>query len=549
MTRTKTMRSALGASLVLGLGAAALSASPAAAQPSTGDGAYLEVPAGRAFPAGGSSIDSADVTLTGTEADFTVSMVVGSDTYDLRFVPDTTSNTFDQTEAQTNVGPTPTASTAGMTLTRAGSTCTTDPTGSSFNIDNATYGAPGPPFTVLSVALRFTIKCTEDSATSAEGFAYVNQNLGPLGNPAVGEFQSMAPVRLLDTRETTKMGPDSTRDVDITGNSSGVPPTAQAVVLNVTAVNPDTATFLSAYPTGSTRPNVSNLNPRATDTVANLATVKVGTGNSITLYNAVGNTDAVVDVVGFYVADDNAIGGGSRYVSQTPVRKLDTREAPATSMTEGETRTLDLGVTADAAIVNLTVTNPTKGGYLTVFPDGVSTAPLASNLNFVSTQTIANLAIVKLDAGKIKLFNPAGTTDVIVDLLGTFEADAANASAGRYVAIDPVRTYDSRDAGQSKLTPGETRKLNLLWENGKYPFEYVAAAANLTATDTTTAGYFTAFPASESTPPFASNLNWLAGETRPNQVVSGTDDDGFTAFFNAAGQTNMIVDVGGFFTR
>jgi hypothetical protein len=546
MTRTKTMRSALGASLVLGLGAAALSASPAAAQPSTGDGAYLEVPAGRAFPAGNSSIDSANVTLSGTDQGFTVTMVVGSDTYELELTP-RTGTSFGLTDSETTTVATPTADDAAMTLTRTGSLCT-NPTGS-FTIDDAAYSGGGPAFNIDRVALRFTIQCSEDTATSAEGFAYVNQNLGPLGTPAVGEFQSMAPVRLLDTRETTKMGPDSTRDVDITGNSSGVPPTAQAVVLNVTAVNPDTATFLSAYPTGSTRPNVSNLNPRATDTVANLATVKVGTGNSITLYNAVGNTDAVVDVVGFYVADDNAIGGGSRYVSQTPVRKLDTREAPATSMTEGETRTLDLGVTADAAIVNLTVTNPTKGGYLTVFPDGVSTAPLASNLNFVSTQTIANLAIVKLDAGKLKLFNPAGTTDVIVDLLGTFEADAANASAGRYVAIDPVRTYDSRDAGQSKLTPGETRKLNLLWENGKYPFEYVAAAANLTATDTTTAGYFTAFPASESTPPFASNLNWLAGETRPNQIVSGTDDDGFTAFFNAAGQTNMIVDVGGFFTR
>ena len=46
------------------------------------------------------------------------------------------------------------------------------------------------------------------------------------------------------------------------------------------------------------------------------------------------------------------------------------------------------GVPAGAtAVLNLTVTEPTAAGYVTVYPCGID-APLASNLNFSAGQTI-----------------------------------------------------------------------------------------------------------------------------------------------------------------
>jgi hypothetical protein len=76
---------------------------------------------------------------------------------------------------------------------------------------------------------------------------------------------------------------------------------------------------------------------------------------------------------------------------------------------------------AHAAVLNVTVTNPTAGSYLTVWPAG-SPQPLASDLNFVAGLTVANLVIVQLGSGnKVDIYNAFGTTDVIADLVGWYQ--------------------------------------------------------------------------------------------------------------------------------
>jgi hypothetical protein len=52
----------------------------------------------------------------------------------------------------------------------------------------------------------------------------------------------------------------------------------------------------------------------------------------------------------------------------------------------------------------------------------------------------------------------------------------------------------------------------------------------------------------DSSRPFASNLNWLAGEDRPNLVMVGTSNFGFVSAFNAVGQADLIYDIAGWFT-
>jgi hypothetical protein len=75
---------------------------------------------------------------------------------------------------------------------------------------------------------------------------------------------------------------------------------------------------------------------------------------------------------------------------------------------------------AVAAVLNVTVTNTTASSYLTVWPDGTG-RPLASDMNWVAGQTIPNLAIVKLGSnGKVDIFNFAGSTDVVVDVMGWY---------------------------------------------------------------------------------------------------------------------------------
>jgi len=79
---------------------------------------------------------------------------------------------------------------------------------------------------------------------------------------------------------------------------------------------------------------------------------------------------------------------------------------------------LPAGVTAVA--LNVTVTNPSAGGHLTVYPFGQS-RPTASNLNFAARQTIANRVVVPVGSGgRVTFFNSAGTVDVVADLVGYY---------------------------------------------------------------------------------------------------------------------------------
>ena len=70
--------------------------------------------------------------------------------------------------------------------------------------------------------------------------------------------------------------------------------------------------------------------------------------------------------------------------------------------------------------------------------------------------------------------------------------------------------------------------------------------ANATVTGTTADGYLTVYPTG-ATQPNASTLNYTAGATVPNLVVSKVGNGGQVSFATAAGSTNVLLDVVGYF--
>ena len=80
--------------------------------------------------------------------------------------------------------------------------------------------------------------------------------------------------------------------------ASTIPP--KAVVVNVTAVGPTAAGYLTVWPDAVTRPGTSDLNFNAGQTVPNLVVVQVGTDGKVALFNAAGSADVIADVVGYY---------------------------------------------------------------------------------------------------------------------------------------------------------------------------------------------------------------------------------------------------------
>ncbi|MDP1804975.1 MAG: hypothetical protein Q8K72_07410, partial [Acidimicrobiales bacterium] len=77
---------------------------------------------------------------------------------------------------------------------------------------------------------------------------------------------------------------------------------------------------------------------------------------------------------------------------------------------------------ATAVVLNVTVTEPTAGSFLTAWPTSEN-RPVASNLNFVAGQTIPNLVIAKIGTGgKVTIYNNLGSTVVVADVQGWFTA-------------------------------------------------------------------------------------------------------------------------------
>ncbi len=381
-----------------------------------------------------------------------------------------------------------------------------------------------------------------------------------------GEYTPVTPRRILDTRGIDSslpcnqsigvLGNDSSVDVQVAG-CGPIPSTGvAAVVMNVTVDAPTASSYLTVWPSGGTKPEVSNLNFAAGQTVPNLVTVKVGGNGKVSAYNLTGSTQVIFDVVGWYGAPGGT--AGSRFHPETPDRVLDTRGDPSITCNPGAgalgpvaTRTVQVGGcgqvpgdgSATAVAVNVTVTQPTAPGFLNVFPGQLASAS-TSSLNFVPALTVPNLVIVQLSpTGTIKLFNSAGFTHVIVDVVGWYDNNRTT-EAGLFTALVPARVLDTR--ATAPVGPDATYVFTIAG-NGGVPLAGASAVVmNVTVTDPTTDGFLTVFPSGGPTPP-SSNLNFVGGQTVPNLVMVGLGGTNVSAY-NKRGFTQVIYDVGGWFT-
>ncbi|MFD0372722.1 hypothetical protein [Streptomyces sp. NPDC127114] len=119
-------------------------------------------------------------------------------------------------------------------------------------------------------------------------------------------YRPITPTRLMDTRSglgvaQAKVGAGQTVTLQVAGQG-GIPASGvTAVVLNVTAVAPTAASFVSVFPDGTQRTSASNLNFTAGTTIPNLVVVPVVNGK-VSFYNKNGSVDLLADVAGYYVA-------------------------------------------------------------------------------------------------------------------------------------------------------------------------------------------------------------------------------------------------------
>ncbi|MFL6100022.1 MAG: hypothetical protein ACJ71T_08735 [Actinomycetales bacterium] len=411
-----------------------------------------------------------------------------------------------------------------------------------------------------SVALAAVLAAAPSAALAT------THSLGAVAASVNGSFTPLTPARVLDTRNGTgapkaKVASHATLSFDVAGQG-GVPATGvSAVVLNVTVVAGSTGGYLTAFPGGTTRPVVSNLNFAAGQTVANLVTVAVGGTGQVSLYNGGGaGVDVIADVSGYY--QNGIVSDSGAFVSLAPARVLDTRNgtgAPTAAVGAGQSLTLQVsgaggvpGSGAGAVVMNVTATSATRTGYITVYPQGAA-RPTASNLNFTAGRTVPNLVTVGLSgSGKVTLFNGSnGTVNLIADVAGYYLSGTAT-KGGTFTAIQPTRLLDTRVVG--KGTPSSTAvparmDVGLQITDGvAVPLTNVSAVVtNITATAETRSGYVTAYP-TDPTRPTVSNLNHTAAQTIANAAIIQPGLCGKATLYNGSnGSTHLLADVSGYF--
>ena len=513
-------------------------------------------------PTSGPTTGGTSVTITGTGFTSGATVMFGTVA--------ATAVTVNSATSITAISPAESPGTVNVTVTTTGGTSSISST------DQFTYLTPitGDAYTPMNPQRLADTRCSttlQPSYCSSENLPNTNASL-------------------------TSLAGGTSENVTATG-IDGIPSNATAVVINVTALNMTTSGYFSIYPEGSTPAVISSLNwTKNSGVVTNLVTVPVNTSNGeITVANgASSNVNFVVDIEGYYAAPGSTPAG--LYNAVTPTRLADSRcsESPLpTGITSsycstipsanGKLATLGLGqienvtVTGvggipssgvSAVVLNLTAIEPTSSGYLTAFPTGATKAEV-STVNFNKGETTPSRVIVKVGSnGQISIYNFSGNTNFAVDVSGYYTDGSSSTQSGSlFNPVTPARILDTR-CSQSSLPVGITSSYcaSLPSANatlpaiagGKsiavqvtgidsIPSSATAVVGNLTATGGTGGGYLTIYNA--TTAPTTSDVNFSAGSTDANMVISELSSSGSLNIANGGGQSvNALFDVSGWFT-
>ncbi|MEX2627826.1 MAG: hypothetical protein WD225_13140 [Ilumatobacteraceae bacterium] len=323
-----------------------------------------------------------------------------------------------------------------------------------------------------------------------------------------------------------------------------IPDDAEAVFVNVTAVEAEAPGFVSVVTGANERldidfvPDTSNLNVDTPgQTIANSAIIPLGAVDyggdfgeqpTVIVHSSM-DTHVLVDVLGYVPA-------GSDYTSIPLDRVLDTRDTGGAGA--GDRFDIDaIGTAGPAgaslAIVNLTLVDSGGAGFVTAWPAG-DDKPGTSNLNVDGVgQTRAGLAIVPIGAdGEISV-ESSTTGDLLVDVLGYFGEQSG------FNGLEPAdRVLDSRPSGRVEA---DSTTAVAVTSDSAVPDEAEFALVNVTAVGASAPGFVSVWPGGGDRPD-ASNLNYPAGGTVANTVLVPLGDDGAIDVYTAA-EIDLLVDV------
>ncbi|MFD9307364.1 hypothetical protein ACFWCB_32625 [Streptomyces sp. NPDC060048] len=280
-------------------------------------------------------------------------------------------------------------------------------------------------------------------------------------------------------------------------------------------------------------------------------------------YAAVGSYDVKVTVKNT-VTGAEAVNGlkfateGNEFTSHAPTRLLDTRVGLGAAQAKVAGRSsvalkvagvAKVPAAVRAVVLNVTVTNTTAAGHISVGQDKALTEGAeTSNVNYVAGQSVPNLVIAPVgEDGYVHLYNAGWqSVDLLADVTGSFTP----APAAGYGAVTPTRAVDTREGvGTTKGQVAGYGTFGVeIAGRGGVPAGATAVALNLTATNPGADGHLTAYPSGQAAPT-TSNVNFSAGQTVANSVIVPIGPDGKITVRNGSWKpADVLVDVVGYYT-
>lgn len=376
--------------------------------------------------------------------------------------------------------------------------------------------------------------------------------------PVALRFVPVTPCRVVDTRGPNGQygGPPiqggTERDFAIpNGPCPNIPSNAAAYALNVTAIPFEHLSYLTAWPTGFTQPNISLLNSYDGRVKANAAVVPAGSSESVSVY-ATNTADVLIDINGYFIPNTSST---LAFFPLTPCRVADTRgpngalggpylmnqqrrDFPILQATS-----CNIPSAAQAYSLNITALPRNHGplGYLTVWPVG-QTMPVVSTLNAYTGADTANAAIVPAGTnGDIDVYPYGADTDLLIDIDGYFAPANSGAQPLSLYAFASCRVLDTRGANgafQGELT------VNVVDSACQVPQAAQGYVMNATVLPTTRLGYLTLW-ADGQPQPVVSTLNAYDGAVTSNMAIVPTTNGSIDAY--ASDLTQLILDISSYF--
>jgi hypothetical protein len=429
--------------------------------------------------------------------------------------------------------------------------------------NGVTWTLVGTPQTItMSTSVQVGLVALRNGSGAPTGAArFESVTVSPPAAPALNYF-AVNPCRLLDTRNTTILTHNQPRTLTVAGNC-GIPSTARAVSVNVTAISPTDSGKIALYP-GDLTAIASSLNfapatsPRSNSAIIQLATNAAGTmGINAVVAGSPGQVHLTLDVDGYFSKDTTAASGavGPLGFQTLPICRI-ANTTSSTALSAGTTRTFTAqgvcGIPVGAAVASLHVgaTTPTSGGQITLFPSSI-TAPGTSSVSFPAGITnLRNGARVRLSsttpdlAALFSSTTPGASTHAHFDVNGYYKSDAPL----KYRPITPCRVVDT---ASSPLVTDIVRTFQVQGNCG-VPVGAKAVVVRLVVSGPTSAGDLSVYPSNLSQAPgstvkFDANEPGLSmGTTVPLSTLT-QDLAASPGQMTAGGTVSLSVDVFGYF--